>query len=194
MNISSAASTSACLFSGFPQNFVCFKIIEPRHSILIQLRWIYFYAQTDWYLQCVFCRWSHIFKNSSSLPLYRDNAENFLMSLCGKSGDLGYIFNREPIQRFAVASNTNKAILGTKRCNPISFQKFGPESVLVFRNNCPIAGYPLQLVDDKKLCLLMEPQFFNNFYEQPQLVGMTLELWFIGFSLSTCGALSYPPS
>ncbi len=61
------------------------------------------------------------------------------------------IFLNEPIRRFAIAMNTNAAVGGTNDTNPYNFQKFGLQRIIVSRNGIPIAGTPIDTVDDKRM-------------------------------------------
>ena len=43
--------------------------------------------------------------------------------------------------------------MGAKRTNPFHYQKFGLNSITVYRNGYPIAGTPLESENDKKIYL-----------------------------------------
>ena len=79
--------------------------------------------------------------------------KTFLVSLNSQSWDQEDVFNREPIRRFVIAMSTNGGFLGAKRTNPFHYQKFGLNSITVYRNGYPIAGTPLETDNDKKIYL-----------------------------------------
>ena len=61
------------------------------------------------------------------------------------------IFTREPIRRLIIAFCTSTGFNGKTNENPLHFQKFGLEEIIIYRNGFPTAGTPMPTADNKRL-------------------------------------------
>ena len=71
----------------------------------------------------------------AACPYFEILTKTFLLALTGlHSWKQEDIFAREPIRRFSICINTNKAFLGNNMQNPVHFQKLDLEQTHVYRN------------------------------------------------------------
>ncbi len=76
-------------------------------------------------------------------------AKSFVTPDGVKTVRLENIFQNEPIRRFALAMNTNRAFSRARRGNPFNYQKFNLISINVSRNGQSTVGTPMDTTDNK---------------------------------------------
>ena len=60
-------------------------------------------------------------------------------------------FSKEPVRRMIIAMSTNQSYLGTNRTNPLPYQKFNLNEIVICRNELRVVGTPLSTTSDQRV-------------------------------------------